>query len=274
MTSTVEPSLWNKNHQHIKTRIGQWLAGEDVILRGRSLLNDWVKELDYMQLHVLNITGRVIDQRLSRWMDRSLFFTSYPDARIWCNQLGAMAATQKTSPASAFVLGCLAADSKAYGSKAEYLCALELQKMQQQWKRGVGTEQIVEAYPKSHGFPMISGFSRPVRVADERLQPARDLSDRMGFEPGLYLSLAELVSNYLLDRYGLGMNAAAYSSAFLLDHEFSAEEIYHLRVAAVASGVMACYCDNLDQPENSFLPLYCHDIVYRGVGKRTLIKKT
>lgn len=270
MTLFAEPSLWDENHQHIRTRIGQWLAGEDVILRGRSLLHEWAKELDYMQLHVLNITGRVIDAQLSHWMDRSLFFTSYPDARIWCNQLGAMAATQKTSPVSAFVLGCLAADSKAYGSKAEHICALELQKMQQQRDAGMSVERIVEAYPKSQGHPMISGFSRPIRVADERLQPARDLSERLGFKPGSYLQLAEQVSDDLLGRYGLGMNAAAYSTAFLLDRGFSPEEIYRIRTAAVASGVMACYCDHLDQPENSFLPLYCHDIVYDGVGKRSL----
>lgn len=270
MSSSADSTLWQRNRHCIKTNIGKWLAGDDVIVRGRSLLNEWVDELNFVQLNVLNITGRVIDEPLSRWLEKSLFFTSYPDARIWCNQMGALAGTQKTSPASAFVLGCLAADSKAYGSKAQYLAVLVLQDMQSARESGQTVPEIIEAFPKSQGFPMISGFSRPVRVNDERLQPARRLSKELGFEPGVHLQLAEEVSDYLLRTYGLGMNAAGFCSGFLLDQNFSPIEVYRLRVADVASGTMACYCDNIEQPENSFLPLQCRDINYRGPAKRSL----
>lgn len=270
MNSSNTSTLWQRNRNHIKTSIGKWTAGEDVIVRGRSLLNEWVNELDFIQLHVLNLTGRLIEKPLSHWLEKSLFFTAYPDARLWCNQLGAMAGNQKTSPASAFVLGCLAADSKAYGSKAQYLSVLALQNIQQQYLAGESVGDIVEAFPKSQGFPIISGFARPVRINDERLQPARQLTKELGFQPGDHLQLAEEVSSYLLQRYGLGMNVAAFCSAFLLDQGFSPIEIYRLRVADVASGVMACYCDNSERPENSFLPLECRDINYRGPAKRNL----
>lgn len=270
MSSSDNSSLWQRNRKHIKTSIGKWIAGEDVIVRGRSLLHEWVDELNFIQLHVLNLTGRVIDKPLSHWLEKSLFFTAYPDARIWCNQLGALAGTQKTSPVSAFAVGCLAADSKAYGSKAQYFSVLAMQDMRQQHMAGESVRDIVEAFPKSQGFPLISGFARPVRVNDERLQPARRLSKELGFQPGEHLQLAEEVSTYLLNQYGLGMNAAGFCSAFLLDQGFSPIEIYRLRVADVASGVMACYCDNSDQPENTFLPLQCGDINYRGPEKRNL----
>lgn len=270
MSSSPTNNIWQQNRQRIQTQIGQWLAGEDVIVRGRSLFYDLLHELDFAQLHVLNLTGRLIDKNLSHWLDRSIFFTSYPDVRIWCNQLGAMAAVQKTSPVAAHAIGSLAADSKAYGSKAQYLTVLALQTMRQRQMAGDALADIVEAFPKRRGFPIISGFARPVRVADERLQPARDLSKKYHFEPGEHVQLAEAVSDYLLDQYGLGMNAAAYSSAFLMDRGFSAEEIYRLRAADVCSGVMACYADYFARPDNSLLPLQCDDINYQGVSKRHL----
>lgn len=268
--SSSEQSLWQRNRRHIRTHIGKWLAGEDVIVRGRSLFNEWVDELNFVQFNVLNVTGRLIDKRLSQWLETSLFFTAYPDARIWCNQLGALAGTQQTSPAAAYVLGCLAADSKAYGSKAQYLSVLAVQEMGRRYDAGETAVDIVESFAKSGGFPMIPGFARPVRVSDERLQPARRLTLQLGFTPGMHMVMAEEVSQYLVDTYGLGMNAAGFCSAFLLDQQFSAEEIYRLRVADVASGVMACYVDQLEKPENSFLPLQCNDVNYCGPAKRSL----
>lgn len=271
MNSPDLESLWQRNRQHIRTNIGKWFPGEDVIVRGRSLFNDWVNELSFIQFNVLNITGRLVNERVAKWIETSIFFTSYPDARIWCNQLGALAGTQKTSPVAGFVLGCLAADSKAYGSRAQYLSVIAVQDMYQQYAEGQTAAEIVEGFPKSRGFPMIPGFARPVRVNDERLEPARRLTAQLGFERGPHMEMAEDASQYLLDTYGLGMNAAGFCSAFLLDQEFTAEEVYRLRVADVASGVMACFSDHAHQPENSFLPLQCNDIRYCGPAKRSLL---
>ena len=66
---------------------------------------------------ILIIIGRLVDKRLADWVEAGFLCVSWPDSRIWCNQIGALAGSLKTSPVSATMAGVLAADSRMYGSK-------------------------------------------------------------------------------------------------------------------------------------------------------------
>jgi len=272
MSASIRPDdYWRARRRHIRTATGQWLSGKDAIVRGRSLLGECMETLDLRQLQVLEITGRLISPRLSEWIDKSVFFTSYPDPRIWCNFLGASCGTQATTPVVAHAIGCLAADSRAYGSRAQYLAAQTVERLIAEEAEGVPLEVLVEGVPKRHGFPSLSGFARPLKVEDERLGPARELSRRLGFAPpGPAVLFAERLSNYLEAQYGLGMNVAGYGAAFLLDQGFTPDEIYRISAGRVAIGVMACYAERFGEPANAFLPLHCNDIAYRGPAARSV----
>lgn len=265
-------AYWDERRNRVKTAIGQWLAGDDVIVRGRSLLRDLIYEISEMQLLLLNITGRLIDADLATWIEKTRFMTAYPDARIWCNQLASFGGTQGVSPVAAGVLGFLAADSKAYGSKVQMHTVQTIKALYAFSQQGQSFADMLSAFPLRQGSPSIPGFSRPLRVEDERLKPMRQLTQDMGFAEGSHMRFVEQLSDYLETHYQLGMNVAGYCCAFLIDNGFSAEEVYLISVRSVESGVLACYVDQRQQPENSFLPLRCADIAYRGVAIRHLNK--
>ena len=266
----TDTTFWDERRRHIRTRIGQWLGGRDVLVRGQWMLRDLLQELNVTQLAVLNITGRVIDRRLATWLEKTVFFTSYPDHRIWCNQLGALAGNGNTSPVAATAAGILAADSKAYGSKVQYLTVLSLTELQADHAAGMSMAGLVARFPLRNGIPSISGFARPVKVADERLDPMRRFSAELGFTPGPYVEFVEALADHLRVHHQADMNAAAYACAFLMDQGFSAMEVYRIRTADVLSGVLACYGDLYDSPANAFLPQTCTDVQYEGVAPRAL----
>ena len=270
MTTATDTRFWDERRRHIRTRIGQWFGGRDVQVRGRWLLGDLLQELSLTQMTVFNITGRVIDKPLSTWLEKTVFFTSYPDLRIWCNQLGALAGNGKASPVAAAVAGILSADSKAYGSKVQDRSVLCLTKLQTDSAAGISLAELVARFPLRNGVPSISGFARPVKVVDERLEPMRRFTAELGFVPGPAVTFVETLAEHLREHHQADMNAAAYACAFLMDQGFSAMEVYRIRTTDVLSGVLACYTDVYGSPADAFLPQTCTDVQYQGVAPRTV----
>lgn len=267
---TPDTTPWDGRRGRISTPLGQWLGGRDVRVRGRWLLADLLGQVSLVQLTVLNITGRLIEPALATWFEKTVFFTSYPDPRIWCNHLGAMAGNGGASPAAAAAVGTLAADSRAYGSKLQYLMVRTLEHISERRQSGADWPQALADLPARNGTPELPGFARPGRMPDERLAPVQQLTRELGFLPGPYLQLVTELSAYLSEHHGLDMNAAAYGCAFLMDRGFSADEVYRLRTSDVLGGVLACYSGWHGEPEDGFLPLRCEDVVYLGPPERTL----
>jgi len=265
-----DTSPWDRRRGRIRTGIGQWLGGRDINVRGRWLLGELLDGLSLTQLTVLNITGRLIEPALATWFEKTVFFTSYPDPRIWCNHLGAMAGNGRASPAAAAAIGTLAADSRAYGSKLQYLTVRTLQHLYMQRQSGADWVEALRELPARNGVPELPGFARPGRVVDERLEPLQKLTQKLGFLPGPYLQFVAELSSHLRQHHQLDMNAAAYGCAFLMDQGFSADEVYRLRTSDVLGGVLACYTGWRDEPEDGFLPLRCEDVGYAGPPPRTL----
>lgn len=272
MSSQPPPDThpWDDRRGRIRTGIGQWFGGRDINVRGRWLLAELLAELSTTQLTVFNITGRLIEPALAAWFEKTVFFTSYPDPRIWCNHLGAMAGNGGTSPAAAAAVGTLAADSRAYGSKLQYLTVCTLRDLHAQRAAGMDWVAALAQHPSRNGAPDLPGFARPGRVPDERLVPLQRLTETLGFATGPYQNFVAELAQYLVQNHGQDMNAAAYACGFLLDQGFSADEVYRLRTSDVLGGVLACYTGWHGAPEDGFLPLRCEDVGYNGPPPRTL----
>jgi len=270
-SSVNNTQYWDQRKDKIITDIGKWEGGVDVTIRGYSLFNELFDQVSYFQVLVLNVTGRLISSELSRWLENNFIVMSYPDARIWCNQIGALSGTLHTSPSAATAAGSLSADSRVYGGSQSTLVAMKfIRNALVDFKAGLSVEGIINKLPIKQGMPAVPGFVRPVAKDDERIAPHKIMTKRLGFNNGEYAILADKISSSMEKKYSMGMNIDGYSSAFLLDQNFTPEQIYQINCLRVASGVTACYSDNLQHPENSFLPLHCKEIEYNGPKIREL----
>lgn len=269
--SISNTQYWDQRKDKIITDIGKWQGGHDVTIRGYSLFNELFDQVSYFQVLVLNVTGRLVSTELSTWLENNFMVMSYPDARIWCNQVGALSGTLHTSPSAATAAGSLAADSRIYGGSQSTLVAMKfIGDALKDFKSGLTVEDIITKLPIKQGMHAVPGFVRPVARDDERIIPHRKMTQRLGFDAGEHSKLADRISNFMEEKYSMGMNIDGFSSAFLMDQGFTPEQVYQINSLRVASGVTACYSDNLQHPENSFLPLHCVEIEYTGPKIREL----
>lgn len=259
----------DKRRGKIVSRTGGWFPGKGVYSHGYSMLEELVGKKSYFQILILNATGKLVDRRLADWVEAVYGCLSWPDPRIWCNQIGALSGSAKTSAVSATAMGVLATDSRAYGVLPLIDGVSFIQGALLQSKSGVTPQQIVDnATSARGGKPFIVGYIRPIARGDERLEVMEKVSKNLGIKEGEHLLLAYKIEQILLSTYNEGMNVNGYVSAVLSDEGFTANEIYQLFSTVVASGVTACYLDAYKQPEESFLPLRCEDINYQGAPER------
>ncbi|MFT4926874.1 MAG: hypothetical protein ACI8WB_002973 [Phenylobacterium sp.] len=270
-TTTHNTHFWDKRRNKIETSIGKWIGGEEVFIHGHKMMADLLGNISYMQMLILNATGRLVEENLAKWVEGNFIGMSYPDSRIWCNQISALAGAAEASPAVCTIAGTLASDSRAYGgSQTNKLAMLFLKKSFAAHQSGKSMADIVSSCNFKKGKPVVTGFARPVQRTDERIEPHERMRKKLGFPLGEHLSFALAFGQYLEGKYGLGINIGAYSGGFYLDQGFSPDDVYRIKSLVVASGAMACAIDNHGNGANSFLSLQCHDIDYIGHPAREL----
>lgn len=255
----------------IISNTGGWFPGKGVFSHGYSMLEELVGKKTYFQTVILNATGKLVDKPFADWVEAIYGCLSWPDPRIWCNQIGALAGAARTSVVAATAMGSLAADSRTYGVFPLIEGVEFIQSAMQQQEQGLTAQQIVnEVVARHRGKPYIVGYKRPIAKGDERLEVMEKVGRELGFIEGKHLQLAYAIEKVLLADFDEGMNINGYMSAFLSDQGFSAQEVYRMFSMLVASGVTACYLDTYHQPPDTFLPLRCDDIDYQGSAKRTV----
>lgn len=248
---------------------GGWFPGKGVFSHGFSMLEELVGEKTYFQILILNATGKLVEKRLADWVEAIYGCLSWPDPRIWCNQIGALAGAARTSVVAATTIGSLAADSRSYGPFTLLDGVNFIQDAYQQHREGFSADDIVNRITSANrGKPYIVGYIRPIAKGDERLEAMEKFAAKLGFEYGPHLLLAYEIEKVLMREFDEGMNINGYMSAFLSDQAFTAQEVYQMFAAMVASGVTACYLDTYKRPPDTFLPLRCDDIDYQGAVKR------
>jgi len=266
-----DTSFWDKRHGVIFSRKGGWRIGEGVYCHGYSMMEDLVGKASYFQVLILNATGHLPEKRLADCVEALFICLSYPDDRIWCNQIGSLAGTMQASAVAGVSAGVLAADSYHYGvgpiiAGAEFIIeAMVLE------RAGKSIEDIVMAKARRPGSkPKITGYARPVASGDERIPAMERVVAGLGFVPGDHLQTAYRVSEFLQERFNETMNINGYGVAFLADQGFSPMDIYRMFSISVNSGVAACYNEAAASPSESFLPLRCCDMDYQGHPPREL----
>lgn len=262
----------DKQRGQLDNRNGGWIIGRGAFSHGHDLMRDLLQNKTYFHVIVLNATGRLPEDRFCKWLEAIYICMSWPDPRIWCNTIGSLAGTARTSAMTATMAGLIASESKLYGTKT-LIGGLEfIQACFNSVKDGESIEQaVLNNTPKAGRKKLhIPGYLRPIADGDDRVPIMRDYAGSLGYTEGEYLQLALKIESYLLDEYGQTMNVSGYISAFLSDQGFSPEDAYRLFATVVSSGVTACYVDDRSKPAGHFLPLRCDDVEYTGPASRSL----
>ena len=250
---------------------GGWVIGKGVFNHGYDMMNDLVGKVSYMQVIILNATGRLPERKLADWFEATHICLSWPDPRIWCNQMGALAGTARTSVIAATCAGLLANDSRTYGTKPLYDGVLFMQHAMKQHREGASAQTIVENECRKHrGKPHIMGYARPIAKGDERIPAMERTQQELGFPFGEHQQLAYQIEEVMKERFDESMNINGFMSSFLADHGYTATEVYRIYSILVSSGITACYVDTADKPAETFYPLRCEDIKYTGKPAREL----
>ena len=270
----VDTSYWDNLRGVIRTRKGGWIIGEGVFSHGYSIMEDLVGKVSYFQMIILNITGTIPEKRLADWLEASFICMSWPDARLWCNQIGALSGTLLTTPAAAVCSGTLASDSRMYGPGTLPGATRFINEAMKKKQHGASIQEIIDQQKIRHNSkPIIPGYGRPIAFGDERVAAMERVTDYLEFKIGDYLKLAYEIQDILYNNYNETLNLGGYLSAFLRDNDFNCEQISQLTVMSVNSGVSACYSEACTNPPESFLPLRCDDIDYQGLSPRSLPEK-
>ncbi len=269
----TDTSFWDKRRGKIFSSRGGWVIGEAVHNCGYSMMDDLIGKVSFMQLLMLNVTGRLPERRLADVTEAVFNCMSWPDARIWCNQIGSLAGTARASSVAGVCAGIIANDSHMYGAGCLPQATNFIVDALHQKKQGWSTEKIVAAQAKRPGSkPVIVGYARPMVTGDERIVALKRVIADLGFTAGEHLALAYEIHDVFMTKYNESMNIAAFIAAFYSDQGLSTKEIYRLFSTIVMSGIHACYAEAADQPAGAFFPLRCSDIDYQGVKARNVPK--
>lgn len=265
----IEP--WDSFRGVIRSRKGGWKIGKGVFNQGYNMMEDLVGKASVFQVIILNATGRMPEPRLGDWFEALQICLSWPDPRIWCNQIGALGGTMRTSPVAAVSAGILAHESTIYGPRTLVKGMAFIQGALAEMEKGRSPREIVAAECARHrGKPKIVGYARPIAKGDERLPAMERVSRDLGFAIGEHLQLAYEIDRILMEDFDESMNISGYMAAFLSDQGFSPQEAFQIVPTLVASGVIACYVDTLERPAETFLPMRCDDIDYQGKPPRSV----
>ncbi len=270
----MNSSYWEDLRGAVRSRKGGWKMGEGVFSHGINLLEDMVGELSYFQVMILHATGRMVERRFADWVEALHICLSWPDPRIWCNQIGALGGALRVSPVVATAAGVMAGDSRIYGQGSIMGGLGFIQRALSEHKSGVSVAAIVDKECALHGGkPQITGYARPIAKGDERVTAMERVSRNLGYAPGEHLLLAYEIDKILRKEFDESININGYASAFFSDQGFSPEETYRFCSLLVASGVTACYVDTMERPPETFLPMRCDDIDYQGKPQRPVPDK-
>ena len=248
--------------------------GTGVYCHGHNMMEDLVGRASLFQVMILNATGRLPERRLGEWFEALQICLSWPDPRIWCNQIGALGGSMRISPVAAASAGILAHDSTIYGPKTLVKGMIFIQSVTLEFKKGCSVQDIVTSECNNYnGKPKIFGYARPIAKGDERLPAMERVARKLGFPIGEHLALAYKIDRILQEQFDESMNISGYMAAFLSDQGFLPHEAYQIVPVLVASGIIACYVDTLERPPETFLPMRRNDIDYQGKPPRPVPDK-
>lgn len=270
MKNKTGTQYWDHRRRKILSKKGGWVLGKGISLYRYSLLDDLLGEASFYQVVILGITGRLPEQRFSKWLEATFICMSWPDPRIWCNQVSTFGGELRSSSVSSIAAGLLSSESSMYGTGAG-LAAFDFIDKAQKFCTNEGTvEKFIESVAKTRMGLQAPGFGRPIAKGDERVTAMLDYASKLGYSNGPHIKLAMEIEKYLQENYQESMNLAGYMCAFALDQGYKKTEMHRIISTCVNGGLHSCFSEGRDQVSDSFLPLQCSDIEYTGPKERTI----
>lgn len=263
-----QTGFWDGRRRTIRSVRGGWTIGSGISNCGYSMLDDLVGKASFFQVLVLNVTGRLPEQSLAEWLEATFICLSWPDSRIWCNHIGALAGDARVAPTAAVCAGAMASDSSMYGPGTVLATVQFLESARTAVNGGASIEEFISNNAVRKGRLIAPGFARPIATGDERVAAMQRIADGLGFTVGPLLDLAYVIDSHLREAYGESINLGGYMCAFMRDQGYTATEGYRLYSLCVNSGVHACYSEYRDKAAGGFLPLRCDDVEYIGPEER------
>ena len=263
-----ELTFWNQRRNRLRSSKGGWKIGDGIRCQGYSLLDDLLGKVGFFDVLLLHVTGRLPDRRLSQWLEAVFVSMSFPDARIWCNQVSALAGSARCTPVAGVTAGVQASDSSLYGPGSTLTALRFIRGLRQAIDGGDSFETVLARQVFFRGRLRAPGYSRPVARGDDRVTRLDSYAREIGFRHGPHQRLAWQLDRALSARCGDGLNLLGYLAAFWLDQGLDEQQSNTLFSLAVNGGLHACYEEARSNPAGSFLPLRCDDIDYHGVAER------
>ena len=256
-----------EHRDRICTEVGGWTLNGRATLHGYDIHNQLTPESAWMRTMILAVTGRLYPENATRLVEAMHVATGYPDPRIWCNRVVALAGTARCSGSASISAGIASADGKIYGGQSEYQAAKTIEKAHCVLKEEGDTSlrAYIEGLLKQHR--LVHGFGRPLATVEERIAPVEAVAQRLGIEVGPHLATARRIGQ-ILKKWRLIMNFGGYVSARLLDFCFSPIEVYRVLSIGFYIGLLPCYIEAFENEPGTFLPIACEDILYEGVPER------
>lgn len=250
------------------TRLGAWVPGERVVLRGKDLFQE-LQDLSWMALLLFGITGSIPSQKQVRLFEGIWRISaSFPDPRLWNNRVAALAGTARSTGSLATSAAIAVSEASIYGQQPLVRVMDFLLRAQEHLNCGKRLIDFVES--ELEKTKVIAGYGRPIVANDERIAPLIALANELGFADGPYVRLAFETERILLaGRRRLRMNVAAVAAALAADQGLTVQQFYAYTILWFSAGIIPCARDALDKPEGAFFPLRCSRIQYSGRGRRS-----
>ncbi|PWK50732.1 hypothetical protein [Pleionea mediterranea] len=250
---------------NVQTKVGLSFLSERVVFRGKDLHFE-LKDYDWFKFFLFGITGKEFTRQELEVLGFIWLSTSYPDARIWCNRIAALAGSARTTITLGLSASMAVTEAELYGVKPTK-CAIDfLIRANKQVKKGISIDRLVDNELSSRG--MIYGYGRPLVREDERIPHVIKYANERGFGKGEHLKLALEIEQCLISLKNVGMNIAAVYAGLAADMGFDANEFHRFCTLLVFGGMPPCFIEQEEKPPGSFLPIRCSSIIYQGPNKR------
>lgn len=250
-----------------ETDLGAWHPGIGVTLLGRNLFEDeTLKKSGWLGQILFSITKRDFEEKqIELFSEMWRLSTSYPDPRIWNNQVAALAGTARSTPYLGVSGAIAVSQAEIYGGRPFVRCMDFLVRTKKRVNDDyINLDDIIDEELKEtkaeYNYSRIYGFGRPLIKGDERIIPIKKLLEN--YSPGSYLDLAFHIEEIVQkEPYNLQMNVAALFSAYAADQGLTVRQFSTLMTLCFTAGFLACYQDASEHQEGSFFPIRCESIM-------------
>lgn len=253
----------------LPTSVGKCFPGERAVFRGVDLHTEF-RDADWIDLFIFSVTGRRLPAEQLKVLQSIWVYTSYPDARLWCNRVVALTGSSRGTGAQGMAAGLATTEAAIFGLQPMMAVTDFMVRALARRAAGEDLEPIVRDELKT--YKLILGYGRPVATAfvDERIAPTLAMMERHGVPIGPHLQLAFDIEA-MLEKVGgrrLPMTYATMVMAIPLDFGFTPSQCYMYMQPALMAGMIPCYQEALERPASATFALRCERIEYNGAAPR------